>query len=141
MEISRADLGESLHTGLRKGCDSTWSSLMYTAINLVSPETWEGFLTILDHNFKKSGVSEETLLYVFKEIGSFDIWKWRGQQNADSQRELEERERKFTSEQHGIESMFFNAANLITKDDAESLMGWFKYIDDYYAKSSAGDNL
>lgn len=132
MEISRDELGESLHTGLRKGCDSAWSSLMHTAINLVSPETWDGFLTILDYNFKKSGVSEETLLYVFKEIGSFDIWKWRG-----SRRELEEKGRKFTPEQDGIESMFFDAAHLITKDDAESLMSWFKYIDDCYTKNSA----
>lgn len=137
MEISRDELGESLHTGLRKGCDSTWSSLMHTAINLVSPETWDGFLTILDHNFKKGGISEETLLYVFKEIGSFNIWKLRSQQSADSRRELEERERKFTPEQNGIESMFFDAAHLITKDDAESLMHWFKYIDDCYAKNSA----
>ena len=37
-------LGETIHTAFRKGCDCPQASIVWNAINEMSPEYWDGFL-------------------------------------------------------------------------------------------------
>lgn len=47
MKIKSDCLGEALHTALRKGCDSTPTSIAYNAVYLLKSDIWKDYLKYL----------------------------------------------------------------------------------------------
>lgn len=125
--IPRDELGESLHTGLRKGCDSPTTGLLHTAIDILNYEVWDWFLDILHHNFEKSGVSAETIKYVFSEYGDMSIWSMHDKLGTEREYRDWIEEHRSVENHHQHISVFTYAVNMMTHDDIESLMCWFRY--------------
>lgn len=56
---TREDLGECLHTALRKYCDSTPTSIAWNAIYLLKPETWAEYLDIVWKRLENPAIQNE----------------------------------------------------------------------------------
>lgn len=51
-----AQIGEGLHTGLRKVCDSQEAALAYRGIDQMPDDEWRGVLSFLIDGLKSQGI-------------------------------------------------------------------------------------
>ena len=74
-KIDLEDLGVSLHTSLRKYCDSAPTSIAWNAIEIMSPEQWLDYLQYLNSSIEKSDdVSLDNLAGFVNQVS----YAWQG---------------------------------------------------------------
>lgn len=127
IQVPREDLGEALHTGLRKGCDSEWANLMHSIIYILDENYWDDFLDVLHDNFERNGVTAETLLDVFHKFDNGVVYQMHEQRGTLN--DYIDYKRSSDRDMNYVQtiSAFDSASSLMGEGDAASLHGWFTY--------------
>ena len=131
MNIPRDQLGEVLHTALRKGCDSKWSSLMWSMVHSVDVKIWDELLNVVDRSFQDNGVTVEALRWAFEEFDydriMFNRLYNKDRDAFDHYKEMDRRLRYDNETQWRFNQNFDIVVNMLPEEDAKGIMSFLEY--------------
>ena len=132
MNIPRDQLGEAIHTALRKYCDSSWANLVHSMIYVIDSNIWDAFLDTLHDAFERHTYSANTIVTVFRNFDYgrrlYDACDRTNSMEAYYHyQEMDRRLRMDNETQWRMDHGFTIATNMITSEDAEAIMAALEY--------------